>query len=375
MGHHIHHQHARPLVEREAQVVETVVNVVYVTAGQEDSASTSIGLPAQSSDPVAGGPRRQNGSPVQNTRASSAESTAVSTSTHVYSAPSRQVRPDRTPTSSVMTSEALYPTANAPMGKQHTTLVSSAIGGGTLAGSSAAFAAPAASGSSSGSGANITKSDEGLSGGAKAGIAIAVIIGVALIAAIAFFMYRRKKKQHDEHQRLDDEKSNLPKRSQSVASHVSVSRGGRGNAPRLSLRPVTQMFPAPMSEKQDGNSLTGAAAAGPRSRAVSPAPPQEDPFADQNEDRSGLSTPAAAAAPTPVTAKIDQASQPTPPMEGQAFAGAAAGSRRNSPPGPGPNNVHRVQLDFKPSMDDELELKAGTLVRMLHEYDDGWVSQ
>ena len=39
------------------------------------------------------------------------------------------------------------------------------------------------------------------------------------------------------------------------------------------------------------------------------------------------------------------------------------------------NNVHRVQLDFKPSMDDELELRAGQLVRVLHEYDDGWVSQ
>jgi hypothetical protein len=52
-----------------------------------------------------------------------------------------------------------------------------------------------------------------------------------------------------------------------------------------------------------------------------------------------------------------------------------AGARPQSPaPGPGPNNVHRVQLDFKPSMQDELDLHAGQLVRMLHEYDDGWVS-
>ena len=35
--------------------------------------------------------------------------------------------------------------------------------------------------------------------------------------------------------------------------------------------------------------------------------------------------------------------------------------------------VHRVQLDFNPSMEDELELRAGQLVRLLHEYDDGWV--
>ncbi|KAI0098317.1 hypothetical protein GGR51DRAFT_565770 [Nemania sp. FL0031] len=40
--------------------------------------------------------------------------------------------------------------------------------------------------------------------------------------------------------------------------------------------------------------------------------------------------------------------------------------------GPPVTAVHRVQLDFKPSMDDELELQAGQLVRILHEYDDGW---
>ncbi|KAI1177904.1 hypothetical protein F4777DRAFT_152692 [Nemania sp. FL0916] len=40
--------------------------------------------------------------------------------------------------------------------------------------------------------------------------------------------------------------------------------------------------------------------------------------------------------------------------------------------GPPSTAVHRVQLDFKPSMDDELELHAGHLVRILHEYDDGW---
>ena len=47
------------------------------------------------------------------------------------------------------------------------------------------------------------------------------------------------------------------------------------------------------------------------------------------------------------------------------------GAMANGPP---PSNVHRIQLDFKPSMDDELSLRAGQLVRLLHEYDDGWVS-
>lgn len=50
-----------------------------------------------------------------------------------------------------------------------------------------------------------------------------------------------------------------------------------------------------------------------------------------------------------------------------AAAIAAAGGPVNSA-------VHRVQLDFNPTLDDELDMKAGDLVRLLHEYDDGWVS-
>jgi hypothetical protein len=57
----------------------------------------------------------------------------------------------------------------------------------------------------------------------------------------------------------------------------------------------------------------------------------------------------------------------TIPATGGAAAIAAAG-------GPPSSAVHRVQLDFKPTLEDELGLKAGDLVRLLHEYDDGWVS-
>ncbi|KAK1853266.1 sh3 domain protein [Colletotrichum chrysophilum] len=40
--------------------------------------------------------------------------------------------------------------------------------------------------------------------------------------------------------------------------------------------------------------------------------------------------------------------------------------------GPANTTVHRIQLDFKPTLEDEMELRAGGLVRLLHEYDDGW---
>ncbi|KXX76264.1 Myosin-1 [Madurella mycetomatis] len=55
----------------------------------------------------------------------------------------------------------------------------------------------------------------------------------------------------------------------------------------------------------------------------------------------------------------------SPGPSASAAAIAAAG-------GPSQSTVHRVQLDFKPTLADELELRAGQLVRLLHEYDDGW---
>jgi hypothetical protein len=70
-------------------------------------------------------------------------------------------------------------------------------------------------------------------------------------------------------------------------------------------------------------------------------------------------------APTEFSVTSESASTPTQTPSGAAIAAAG---------GPVNSAVHRVQLDFNPSMDDELELRAGQLIRVLHEYDDGWVS-
>ena len=70
------------------------------------------------------------------------------------------------------------------------------------------------------------------------------------------------------------------------------------------------------------------------------------------------------------------ASRSQSPAPAGSDAGAASSpslAAGASPGRPGPMNVHRVQMDFNPSMDDELQLQAGQLVRLLHEYDDGWV--
>ncbi|KAF7944828.1 uncharacterized protein EAE97_005461 [Botrytis byssoidea] len=69
--------------------------------------------------------------------------------------------------------------------------------------------------------------------------------------------------------------------------------------------------------------------------------------------------------PSPSGSEFSTASGATQAQSVTGMAIAAAG-------GPPNTTVHRVQLDFVPSMDDELELKAGQLIRILHEYDDGW---
>ena len=78
----------------------------------------------------------------------------------------------------------------------------------------------------------------------------------------------------------------------------------------------------------------------------------------------------AVASKGPSSVTSDEPVQPSNASAKNVAVGAAGGS----PPSPPAGNVHRVQLDFKPSMNDEIELRVGQLVRVLHEYDDGWVS-
>ena len=120
--------------------------------------------------------------------------------------------------------------------------------------------------------------------------------------------------------------------------------------------------PGPLAGAAAGAIAAGAIAGG-AAAAMSTGPrKQESPREQPREFTPG---PAPSPAPsTPVSAR--------PPI----IAAAAEGAP--SSPGPGSaaaSGVYRVLMDFVPSMDDELELKTGQLVRMLHEYDDGWVSR
>lgn len=288
-----------------------------------------------------------------------------------------------------------------------------------------------------------------MSGGAKAGLAIGILLAIGLLAAGIFLCYRRRKKQTNEaYGKADDEKSGYAgglARAQSTTSTRTTA-----TAPRLSLRPVTQFLPDLAARGKAANAA-GAAAGGPAGGAAiasrdhnDPAnpfgnhaevaqPPQsssenekaalpiqantpENPFADNT--RTLPITNAGALPPTADVPAPLRVRTPTPEAAAAAGVGAAAADvgavagakmaeRQNAPKplnlsprravspaasspagsefsqtpvspaafanGPPPSNVHRIQLDFKPSMDDELSLRAGQLVRLLHEYDDGWV--
>lgn len=287
-----------------------------------------------------------------------------------------------------------------------------------------------------------SESSGGMTSGAKAGLAIGILLIIGLLIAGIFLCYRRRKKQANEAygKALDDEKTAYAgglTRAQSTTSTRTTA-----TAPRLSLRPVTQFLPDLAARGKAANAATAAAAGAAGGAAMArtdhnnPANPfgnhaevnqpsqrssdektvlpiqantPENPFADNagallpTNDRSLLVT---ADVPAPLRVRT-----PTPEAVAAGagvIAGAKLAERHNAPKpldlsskrsvspagaspavsefsqtpaspgalanGPPPSNVHRIQLDFKPSMEDELSLRAGQLVRLLHEYDDGWVS-
>ncbi|KAL6707866.1 hypothetical protein ACN47E_003766 [Coniothyrium glycines] len=317
--------------------------------------------------------------------------------------------------------------------------------------------------------------DQGMSTGAKAGLALGILLVVCALLTGVLLLYRRKK-NHMAAERNENEKIDLytapappPPQAMAAAPSAPSIRTNRtmSTAPRLSLRPVTQFDPTFSEQRKSAGNLLSVAAAGPagpagphsqksppssHSNQQSPSAwerpgaanaPTANPFNDPEAPNTvanpfgndaALDVPQAAALdsspnhspnpspmhsshpstdfanPAPAIAAAElgptvmagtMASTPTnndlpapfaltpvqvpaspawtedfPASPGPAptgpppVAGVIGGGPQGAPPGP--DNVHRVQLDFKPSMQDELDLRAGQVVRMLHEYDDGW---
>jgi hypothetical protein len=278
-----------------------------------------------------------------------------------------------------------------------------------------------------------------MSAGGKTGLAIGILLAVAIVAAGVLFLYWRKKKAIDEDEKSHNEKAAFGADAAPMASSflspppptttTTTSSRVVSSAPMLDLRPMSHLMPELMGQrKSQGNPLStlnvpaGAVAADvgrsltpPQSGSPSERPANtpnekvENPFSDPTNpfgDEQAKAVSPALSGPTlpasspsmPAPLNVQKAGPPVAGGAGTAAAAAAAGAgaavaaiatakppgspasvhsaalSQSSVGGAPPNNVHRVQLDFKPSMEDELELVSGQLVRILHEYDDGWVS-
>jgi hypothetical protein len=239
-------------------------------------------------------------------------------------------------------------------------------------------------------------SSSGLSTGAKAGIALVIIVAIGVLAGLAYFLIRKKKAQQKQAigmERLDDEKKGFMSQSPSAMNvpQPPASTRTTATAPRISYRPTSQFSTSVLG---DAEKAAAGVTAGVMGRNSDPSNPfgihaqtvesqSRDVISPIPEERS-LSPPVelqGSPVPSPTAASFNLSSPATPGTQAKAevgmasvvpvaaMAGAAAGGDRPL------NAVHSVQLEFKPSMDDELELKVGQIVRVLHEYDDGWVSR
>jgi cbb3-type cytochrome oxidase subunit 3 len=406
---HLHRRHAKRLADGLEVLVKrdpapepqtTVLSVVYVTASPTFSGSvagyTTIGVDSStaSSDTE---PQTQVGEPLATSSIVnfSGATSSVESADSARSSTSSVARISSPSSFSTISSESFATSALATGLLTSTAAVSqlSTASDNTAVAAASATAASQASSSSS----------SGLSTGAKIGIAVGVIILLIAVAGGILIAYWKKKKEHEEYAKQDDEKAALAATAAAAAANKSPSP-----APRLSLRPMSRLMrlsggnllnsvnTANGAQNGTGRNLTPSpnmsGTSGPRANSAwdrrvgggsettnNPFNDPQNPFSDPEKGVAppvttvgmaagagaagavGIAAVAGAAATKSGNNEIFRTGTPEP-MAG----GAAAGSPDAA------SNVHRVQLDFKPSMDDELELKAGQLVRMLHEYDDGW---
>ncbi|TVY33649.1 hypothetical protein LOCC1_G008820 [Lachnellula occidentalis] len=468
---HIHRRHgARAAMPemvanepRDADPAQTLVSVVYVTAAQTfDGPVGGYSTVGQSADPTTTAQDTQQATSAQ------VEETSAAPTAQASVASVDDESSTATPTSDINTSIAAassdallssLPTEISTPVSSLASLASSvpilAAASTTLASSQKNAAAIAAVSSVSGTAAAASASatsaptSGGMSAGGKAGLAIGLLLLFAAVLSIILFCFKKRKDQAKQKLAADNEK-NDPFADGGLNRQASVQTTRTNpNAPRLSLRPVTQFLPNLTGERRQsrGNALLTAGAVAPMSEKSyneRPMTPQADnaanPFGNHAEtintanpnvvnpfgshaetiDSTNANGPAEVRVMSPTGEIVPAATGPpsTPPSSTAIPVGIAlargASKRENrkeidftksgpfrGPPSPagtefsmssdtttpaqtetgaaiaaagGPANstVHRVQLDFVPSMGDELELRAGQLIRLLHEYDDGW---
>jgi hypothetical protein len=426
----------------------TVLSIVYVT---DSPTSTEV---------TGGYPTIDVGDPVQQTPSSSKHHKSTSSSADDTFATFSDVTSSSTsqsPTSTSTSSSSTFAimTSTSAIVASTTSLVTSTSSKSSPTVAGGAIAEATASSTGQASASTVQK---GMSAGGKTGLAIGILLAVAIIAVGVLLLYWKKKKAIDEDEKSHNEKAAFgadaapmahslpsPPPPTTIAAAPPAPRV-MSSAPMLDLRPMSRLMPELAGQrKSQGNPLNtfnmpaGAAAAGV-SRSLTPAqngsPSErptntanekvENPFSDPTNPFGDEQAKAVSPPPSGPTVPSSSPSMPAPlniqkagpPVTagagtggvgtdavadatttaaaaaaagaGAAVAAVAAAKPPGSPasvrsaalsqasvgsgPGAPPNNVHRVLIDFKPSMEDELELVSGQVVRILHEYDDGWVS-
>ncbi|KAK2630537.1 hypothetical protein QTJ16_001357 [Diplocarpon rosae] len=380
---HLHHAHAR--------AAEQVVSVIYVTAAPTFTGAiggyTTMGVDIDTDELDPATPNPTPASPSKTSRST-------------------------TLTTSILPAETTSPasTLTGPA-----TAILAASGGLSPNPASGADSSTASSPSSSSDDNN----SGGLSAGGTAGLVIGILVFVGVLLSVVLFCIRKRRRTAQEAEAREDEKSE---------TGIQQSASGRPPviAPRLSLRPITQFLPnlaerrasrgnpvaaqlAPVSEGRPASAQSNDAENpfgnhaetvtsvqnpfGPHAETID-ATNAKGPVELENTPEVAVAVPLAAPiglkrgaskrengpapmdftkpgppqgppSPAGTGSNVSTATFGTPVRSGGGAAIAAAGGPANSP-------VHRVQLDFNPSLSDELELKQGQLVRVLHEYDDGW---
>lgn len=405
---------AEPEAEANPKAAQTLVSVVYITA------KPTFDGPIGGYKTLGVGEEDEDDKETTTTKRSKTTAAASTVESNIVADTTQALATSTQAKQTTFDTSASLPTVISSPKSSLATTGSVVVATDRLSGTPTSFRSSATADASE-STSSASASEGGMTAGGKAGMAIGVLCLVgALLALILFFF---KKRKQAEKEKIFNEKS---------PSFGAVGRADStrttANAPRLSLRPVTQFLPNLGGEKRQsrGNALltVGTAAQAPRNN-MAPIQEQEsnrnNPFGNHAETIDSVN----ARGPTPVQVTSPNGQVTAAAVGAGAGAVAGAGLVRGAskrvngaapmdyttnnnavrgPPSPantefsqssvttgtaaptgtgaaiaaagGPANsaVHRVQLDFKPSMEDELELRAGQLIRLLHEYDDGWVS-
>ncbi|KAK0102045.1 hypothetical protein ONS96_006011 [Cadophora gregata f. sp. sojae] len=417
MAHnHLHQAHAHAYARQQGP--ETVVSVVYVTASKtfegEIGGYTTIGVAIDTNTAELDPEPTTSEAPKAKTVSSPAKSSPAS-----IKASSRHT---------TFETSALPTAITSPKTSVGNSLPLLAATGGV----STSSIASAASSTATSSAKSDSTSEEVMSTGGKIGLAVGILLLLGAVLSIILFCFKKRKDAAKAAEARENEKYDQVTRAASVRTtataprlslrpitqflpNLGEKRASRGNPLAAHLAPVAQQqqqektgaWERPMT----GQSNNRENPFGNHAETI----PAQNPFGNHaNIDPVNASGPAI----------VEMPAEPMPaePMAATAVAVAPIGLKRGAskrengpapldftksgpfmgPPSPagtefsmsseapgtpvqtssgaaiaaagGPVNsaVHRVQLDFTPSMDDELELKQGQLIRVLHEYDDGW---